>query len=148
MRPIRSTGERCAWGRTVRLITTAAAAITAFFAVSSASAHHSFSAEFDVGRPVNITGTVVELEWTNPHAWIHVEVTDKAGNAERWAVELLGINSLARSGLTPRSVSIGDELRITGFGARNGTNTANASSVVRADTGQTLWASASESAQD
>lgn len=125
-----------------------AAAMTVYFAVSSASAHHSFSAEFDVGRPIDITGTVVELEWTNPHAWIHVEVTDKAGNTERWAVELLGINSLARSGLTPRSVSIGDELTITGFGARNGTNTANASSVVRADTGQTLWASASEGARD
>jgi len=125
-----------------------ATALTAYCAVSSASAHHSFSAEFDIGRPIEITGTVVELEWTNPHAWIHVDVADNAGNIERWAVELLGINSLARSGLTPRSVSIGDELTITGFGARNGTNTANASSVVRADTGQTLWASASESARD
>jgi len=132
----------------VRLISTVAAGLTAYCAVSSASAHHSFSAEFDVGRPIDITGTVVELEWTNPHAWIHVEVSDDAGNVERWAVELLGINSLARSGLTPRSVSIGDELTITGFGARNGSNTANASSVVRADTGQTLWASASEGARD
>lgn len=132
----------------MRLMFIVATALTAYCAVSSASAHHSFSAEFDIGRPIEITGTVVELEWTNPHAWIHVDVADNAGNIERWAVELLGINSLARSGLTPRSVSIGDELTITGFGARNGTNTANASSVVRADTGQTLWASASESARD
>jgi Family of unknown function (DUF6152) len=132
----------------VRIISTVATGLTAYCAVSSAAAHHSFSAEFDVGRPIDITGTVVELEWTNPHAWIHVEVSDDAGNAERWAVELLGINSLARSGLTPRTISIGDELTITGFGARNDTNTANASSVVRADTGQTLWASASESARD
>lgn len=132
----------------MRLKSTAAAALIVYCVVSSASAHHSFSAEFDVGRPIDITGTVVDLEWTNPHAWIHVEVTDEAGNAERWAVELLGINSLARSGLTPRSVSIGDKLTITGFGARNGTNTANASSVVRADTGQTLWASASEGGRD
>lgn len=132
----------------MRLISIAAVALTVYGAVSSASAHHSFSAEFDVGRPIEITGTVVELEWTNPHAWIHVEVSDDAGNAERWAVELLGINSLARSGLTPRSVSIGDELTITGFGARNNTNTANASSVVRADTGQTLWSSAGEGARD
>jgi len=136
------------WGRTVRLLSTAAAALTVCGAVSSASAHHSFSAEFDVGRPIDITGIVVELEWTNPHAWIHVEVSDETGHAERWAVELLGINSLARSGLTPRTVSIGDELTITGFGARNGTNTANASSVVRTDSGQTLWASANEGARD
>lgn len=131
----------------MRLIS-AAAALTAYCTVTCAYAHHSFSAEFDVGRPIDITGTVVELEWTNPHAWIHVEVSDASGNAERWAVELLGINSLARSGLTPRTISIGDELTITGFGARNGTNTANASSVVRADTGQTLWASAAESTRD
>jgi hypothetical protein len=132
----------------VRLISTAAVALTVYCAVLSASAHHSFSAEFDVGRPIDITGTVVEIEWTNPHAWIHVEVSDDAGNAERWAVELLGINSLARSGLTPRTVNVGDELTVTGFGARNGTNTANASSVVRADTGQTLWSSAGEGARD
>jgi Family of unknown function (DUF6152) len=132
----------------MRLLSTAAVALTICCAVSSVSAHHSFSAEFDVGRPIDITGTVVELEWTNPHAWIHVEVSDETGHAERWAVELLGINSLARSGLTPRTISIGDELTITGFGARNGTNTANASSVVRTDTGQTLWASAGEGARD
>lgn len=132
----------------MRPISTAALALTGYCAALSASAHHSFSAEFDVGRPIDITGIVVELEWTNPHAWIHLEVSDDAGNAERWAVELLGVNALARSGLTPRTVSIGDELMVTGFGARNGTNTANASSVVRADTGQTLWSSASEGARD
>ena len=106
--------------------------------------HHSFSSEFDIGRPVELTGTVTEIEWTNPHAWVHLETIDEDGNRESWAVELLGINSLLRSGMTPRNVGTGDVLTVTGFGARNGTNTANASSVTRTETGELLWASAGE----
>lgn len=101
-------------------------------------AHHSFSAEFDVGRPVEITGTVTEIEWTNPHAWVHLETDD----GESWAIELLGINTLVRSGMSPRNVKAGDVLTVTGFGARNGTNTANASAVMRTETGESLWTSA------
>jgi hypothetical protein len=111
---------------------------------SAAFAHHSFSAEFDVGRPVEITGAVIEIEWTNPHAWVHLETEDENGNRERWAVEMLGINALVRSGMSPRTVKAGDVLTVTGFGARNGTNTANASSVTRTETGERLWTSARE----
>ena len=63
------------------------------------------------------------------------------GNATRWAVELLGVNSLARSGLTRRNLKPGDVITVTGYRARNGTNTANASSMIRADTGESLWTS-------
>lgn len=128
----------------VRALTSVGIALASLFSSIVAVAHHSFSAEFDVGRPVEITGTVTEIEWTNPHAWVHLETVDEAGNRELWAVELLGINTLARSGMTPRSVKAGDVLTITGFGARNGTNTANASSVTRTDTGERLWSSARE----
>jgi hypothetical protein len=103
--------------------------------------HHSFSAEFDVGRPVNLVGTLKSAEWTNPHAWLHVEVTDNQGKVQLWAVELLGVNALARSGMSSRTLQPGDKLTVTGYGARNGTNTANASSVNRTDTGKTLWTS-------
>jgi hypothetical protein len=117
-------------------------AFAALLASMSAVAHHSFSAEFDIGRPVELTGTVTEIEWTNPHAWIHIETKRDDGSTEQWAVELLGINTLARSGLTPRTVKAGDVLTVTGFGARNGSNAANASSVTRTETGETLWTSA------
>lgn len=127
-----------------RRILTLGVASAALFSSVRAFTHHSFSAEFDVGRPVQLTGTVTAIEWTNPHAWIHIEAVDGDGNRERWAIELLGINSLVRSGLTPRSIGAGDVLTITGFGARNGTNTANASSVTRAETGESLWTSESE----
>lgn len=105
--------------------------------------HHSFSAEFDVGRPVSITGTVSSIEWTNPHAWIFIDTEDDQGNVEGWAVEMLGINALMRSGVTPKTLKAGDVITVEGYGSRDGTNTANASVVARTDTGETLWASAS-----
>lgn len=123
-------------------------AVLAFlFAAHAALAHHSFSAEFDIGKPVTLVGTVKEFEWTNPHAWLHLEVTDAQGNTQEWAVEFLGVNALVRTGLSPKNVKAGDKLTVTGYGARNGTNTANGSSVTRTDTGETLWASSGTGAQ-
>lgn len=106
--------------------------------------HHSFSAEFDVGRPVDFTGSVINIEWTNPHAWIHLAVEDSEGNIQNWAVEMLGVNALVRGGMSPQTVITGDVLTVTGFGSRDGTNTANASSVTRTANGESLWASARE----
>lgn len=105
-------------------------------------AHHSFSAEFDIGKPVTLVGSVKRFEWTNPHAWLHMEVVDEQGQTQEWAVEFLGVNALIRSGMTPKTVKPGDKLTVTGYAARNGTNTANASSAVRTDSGETLWTSA------
>lgn len=115
--------------------------ITASLASYYALAHHAFSAEFDVGRPVNLSGKVVEIEWTNPHAWMHIEVSDQEGNPQQWAIELVGINGLVRFGFTRKSVKIGDVLTVAGFGARNGSNTANASSITRTESGAVLWTS-------
>jgi uncharacterized protein DUF6152 len=101
--------------------------------------HHSFSAEFDIGRAVKLAGILKKAEWTNPHAWLHIEVTDDKGKVQIWAVELLGVNALARNGMSAKTVKPGDKLTVTGYGARNGTNTANASAVSRTDTGEILW---------
>lgn len=120
------------------------AAFSLALAWTFADAHHSFSAEFDIGRPVEITGTVTSIEWTNPHAWVHLEAVDAEGNRTQWAVELLGVNALARSGLTRHTLKPGDQIMVSGYQARNGTHTANASSMKRADTGERLWTSSVE----
>ena len=108
-----------------------------------AAPHHAFSAEFDINRPVELTGPVTRMEWTNPHAWIFIDTQDENGNVESWAIELVGINDLLRLGWGRDKVKAGDVVNVQGFGARNGTNTANARSVSMANTGELLWASVS-----
>ena len=113
-----------------------------------AAPHHAFSAEFDINRPVKLTGTVTKVEWTNPHAWVFIDATDGDGNVQSWAIELVGINDLLRLGWGRDRVKSGDVINVDGFGARNGTNTANAASVTLASTGELLWASVRRSEDD
>lgn len=126
----------------MRLIFSTLISLAALLGSAAVYAHHSFSAEFDVGRPVNITGAVTNIEWTNPHAWVHLAVEDDQGRVQDWAVEMLGVNAIVRSGMSPQTVKNGDILTITGYGSRDGSNTANASSVTRTETGESLWSSA------
>ena len=109
-------------------------------AAAAAAAHHSFAAEFDVNRPIKLTGTVTKIEWTNPHAWVFVDAKDDKGVAQSWAIELVGINDLLRLGWGRDKVKTGDVISIDGFGAKNGTNTVNAASVSLAN-GELVWAS-------
>jgi Family of unknown function (DUF6152) len=110
-------------------------------AAAPAAAHHAFSAEFDIGRPVKLTGTVTRIEWTNPHAWLFIESKADNGSVQNWAIELVGINDLLRLGWGRDRVKVGDGIAVDGFGARNGTNTANAASVTLTSTGELVWAS-------
>ena len=125
----------------MRKILSVVACLAGLLAAVDGYSHHSFSAEFDVGRPVNLAGTLKSAEWTNPHTWLHMEVTDNQGKIQLWAMELLGSTALARNSMHSRTVKPGDKLTVIGYRARNGTNTANASSVIRTDTGDVLWKS-------
>ena len=128
----------------MRFVVSALAGLSLMLTGAGAFAHHSFSAEFDVGRPVDLTGTVTAIEWTNPHAWLHLDVTHADGHVQKWAVEMLSVVTLAQAGFSRQTVKVGDRLTVTGFGSRDGTNTANASMVRRADTGELLWGQESD----
>jgi hypothetical protein len=88
-------------------------------------AHHSFAAEFDANQPVQLKGTVAQVEWINPHTWIHLDVKKSDGSMERWMIEGGTPNTLLRRGLTKNSLPEGTELVVDGYKAKNGTNRAN-----------------------
>ena len=91
-----------------------------------ALAHHSFAAEFDAKRPVKLRGTVVKMEWINPHSWIHIDVKDpQTGKVERWMVEGGAPNALLRRGWNKKSLTEGTEILVEGFQAKDGANRAN-----------------------
>jgi len=107
---------------------------SAIFAVSiPASAHHSFSAVFDANMPVEVSGTVTEVEWMNPHAWIYVDVESESGETVNWAFELGSPNGLIRRGWSRKSVQVGDEISVAGYKARDGSNRGNIKSIVLAN---------------
>lgn len=111
------------------------AALFLFFSLMAtrAFAHHSFAAEFDAKKPVELKGTLLELEWVNPHAWIHMEVKDESGKVTKWDCELGSPNLLMRSGWRRDSLKKGDAIVVNGSAAKDGTNLANAKTVKLAD---------------
>ena len=81
--------------------------------------HHAFGGEFDPNKPVLLKGPVTKVEWVNPHAWIHLEVTKPDGTKEEWMVEGGTPNTLLRRGVTRESLKVGTELVIDGYQARD-----------------------------
>ena len=106
-------------------------------------AHHAFAAEFDANKPVKLTGTVTRVDWRNPHAWFYIDVKDETGKVTNWGWELGSPNGLLRAGWTRNSMKIGDVITVEGSRARDGSNIANAQSVVVESTGQRLFAASS-----
>jgi Family of unknown function (DUF6152) len=106
----------------------------AFFASAwPALGHHSFAAEYDADKPVQVTGTVTKVEWTNPHARFYVDVKDDQGNVENWNIELGPPLILKRLGWRHDSLKIGDQVTVVGYSAKDGSKMANAKKVTLAD---------------
>ena len=91
----------------------------------SAYAHHAFSAEFDEKRPVKLRGTVTQMEWINPHAWIHLDVKGSDGTVVSWMIEAGPPNALLKRGWNKNSLPAGTEILVEGYQAKDGAQRAN-----------------------
>ena len=128
--------------RALKILVFSAVVVT--LAASSALAHHSFAAEFDRQKPTKMTGTVTKVLWQNPHTFFYIDVKDeKTGKVANWGIEMGSPNILMRNGWRRDTMKIGDVVIVDGHLAKDGSNTANASSVVLASTNKRLFAGSS-----
>ena len=122
-------------------------AIVALMAVTApVLGHHSEAAEFDPDNPVKVTGTIVKVEWLNPHVWFYVDVPDDKGNVTTWGFSAAPPGALMRRGLTKQALQIGAVVNVEGSRARDGSNNASGRSVTFPD-GRNVLTATSEGAR-
>jgi len=125
-----------------------AAGLGPLLAVTPLLAHHSFEAEYDRNKVIQVKGTVTSLNWMNPHARFYVDVVDESGKVSNWNFELGSPNVLKRQGWLRDTLKAGDIVTVEGYLAKDGTkNFANARRVVLAD-GRSVFAGSSADGGD
>ena len=98
-----------------------------------AAAHHSFAAEYDSSKKLELKGVVTKFEWTNPHAHFYLDVTDAKGKVANWNLELASPNMMQRNGWTRHSLKEGDQVEVVAAPAKDNTTTASATTILKSD---------------
>ena len=120
-----------------------AAAMAVLLTGTAPIAHHAESAQFDMTKPVEMTGVVKKVEWANPHIWYYVDVKDGTGQVTTWGFSGGAPGMLARRGFTKNTLKPGDVVTVRGFRAKDGSNNASGGRVTFAD-GRQVFANAAE----
>jgi hypothetical protein len=100
----------------------ALAIVGVLLAGTSALAHHSFAAEFDINKPVTLQGTVTKVEWVNPHVYVFLDVKDASGKVTPWSLSSLGPAAARRAGVTRANFGQGQTVTILGYHSKDGSN--------------------------
>src|ERR1700752_677743 len=111
----------------------AVAGIALLLAALPVAAHHAFAAEFDVNQPVKVKGITAKMDWSNPHAWLYVDVKEPDGKITNWRFELGAPNALIRLGWKKDTIPPGVEVEIEGFQAKARGAVGNGRSIKTAD---------------
>src|SRR5215475_1886624 len=122
--------------RRILLVPLTAAVLTSAPMAVPSFAHHS-TAMYNMANPVTVTGTVKRFEWTNPHAYIYLEVADEKGAKVEWAIEMMSLNHLKSYGWTHSTVKPGDVISCTGGAAKSG-DPAMLSSLIKLSDGRMI----------
>ena len=113
--------------------TLAIVTVVAMLFTTPASAHHSFAAEYDGTKAIRLVGTLVKIEWTNPHTYFYIDVKEPDGTTVRWGLEAGSPGALSRRGFKRGDVKVGDTIIVDGYRARDGSNLADARRVTLPD---------------
>jgi hypothetical protein len=108
--------------------------------------HHSETAEFDQNVPVKVSGTIVKVEWLNPHVWFYVDVPDDSGKVTTWGFSAAPPGALMRRGITKDALKVGAVVNVEGSRARDGSNNASGRSVTFPD-GRNVFTATQEGAR-
>lgn len=98
----------------------------------SIAAHHSFAAQYDRDKPITLKGTIIRIEWANPHIYFYVDVSDKGGTTH-WAIEGGAPSTLYRAGWRKDSAKVGEVVTVDGFLAKDGSKLVNMQVALLAD---------------